>query len=248
MHWLAKGFLDLLFPPRCEVCRELGPDIICEPCAAGIELVKPPLCANCGEPFDPKARGGPLCLTCRTKKRPFHLARSAAYHEGPLRKAIHHFKYQRKRVLAGPLGAIMADWVSSNGEGFREADLVCPVPLYPRRQRERGFNQSELLARSLAAHLDRPLAPGLLARVRDTLPQIELPVSERAANVRGAFAVSRPEEAAGKCLLVVDDVFTTGATLSECARVLRRARAARVLILTLTRPLPRWRLPRPRSL
>ena len=128
---------------------------------------------------------------------------------------------------------------------FGQVELVCPVPLHPRRQRERGFNQSELLARSLAAHFGAELAPHLLARVRDTAPQIDLPRAERQANVRGAFAVPKPEKAAGKSVLVVDDVFTTGATLRECARVLRRAGASRVLIFTLARPLPRWKLPEP---
>jgi ComF family protein len=248
LHWLARGFLDLLFPPRCEVCRELGTDLVCPRCSSEIELVQPPLCARCGQPFDPQARGAPLCAACRPGKRPFELARSAAYFEGPLRQAIHRFKYQRKRVLASFLGGIMVHWLSTqDGGALGAAELVCPVALYPRRRRERGFNQSELLARSVAAHLGVELDPDLLARVRDTVPQINLPLGERAANVRGAFAVPQPAKVAKKTVLLIDDVFTTGATLNECARLLRRAGAARVFIFTLARPLPRWRLPRARG-
>lgn len=245
MHPLLRGFLDLLYPPRCEACGRLRRDLICRDCRGAIELLRPPMCEVCGEPFDPLAQAAPRCPRCRGGRRPFSLARSAAHYTGPLAQAILRFKYDPQMALGRPLGRLMAEGLASGaapGLDPETVEVVCAVPLHPTRLRERGFNQSELLAEEVAAALGRPLRP-LLARTRATLPQVDLPPQSRAANVRDAFA-PRPEEViAGQRVLLVDDLFTTGATLAECARALRGGGAAEVRIYTLARPLPLWRRP-----
>jgi ComF family protein len=242
MHPLLRGALDLLYPPRCEACGELRREPICGDCLAAIERVTPPLCEVCGEPFDPLAQAAPRCADCRGRRHSFSLARSAAYYTGPLTEAIKRFKYDCQMVLWRPLGRLMAEALG-NGASAVDADtvdVVCPVPLHPSRLRERGFNQSELLGEVIAGEFGKPIKL-LLERTRPTLPQVGLPAQSRAANVRDAFGPRFQEVIAGQRVLLVDDLFTTGATLAECARVLRRAGAADVRVLTLARPLPRWR-------
>jgi ComF family protein len=246
MNALARGLLDLLYPPRCEACGRLRREPFCAECRAAVEPLQPPQCAVCGQPFDPAAAGAPLCPECRLRRRhPFRIARSAVYYEGPLVQAIWRFKYRGQMVLAEPLAQFLVAALASGPAADLElgsVDVVCPVPLHPSRLSERGFNQSELLAEHLAAAIGKPLRL-LLERTRATLPQVDLPRGSRAANVRDAFA-SRPAEVIqGQRVLLVDDLFTTGATLRECARALRRAEAAEVRVLTLARPLPAWRRP-----
>jgi ComF family protein len=243
MHPLLRGALDLLYPPRCEACGKLRREPFCADCLAAVERITPPVCELCGHPFDPLARGAPRCADCRGKRRAFTAARSAAYYTGPLVEAIRRFKYDCQMVLWRPLGGIM---VGALTDGAAEAldpatiDVVCPVPLHSSRLRERGFNQSTLLGEVVAVEINRPLKQ-LLDRTRATLPQVDLPAESRAANVRDAFEPRLQEVVAGQRVLLIDDLFTTGATMSECARALRRADAADVRVLTLARPIPRWR-------
>ncbi len=245
MHFLFRGLLDLLYPPRCEACGELRREAICPECRAGVGWLHAPLCEVCGQPFDPSAQGAPRCADCRTPRgRVFSLARSAAYYEGPLVRLIWRYKYAGQMVLAAPLGQVMVEALAGSAAGLDPAsvDLVCAVPLHPSRRRERGFNQSELLAEYVAAAIGRPRR-ALLERTRPTRPQVDMPREARAANVRGAFGLRAGEEVAGRCVLLVDDLFTTGATIGECARALRRGGAAEVRVFTLARPIPEWRRP-----
>jgi len=245
MHPLWRGMLDLLYPPRCEACGRLRREPICAECQAAIVRIAPPMCEVCGVPFDPRAQAAPRCEDCRGKRRPFSVARSAAYYEGPLAEAIRRFKYHSQIVLAKPLGALMVEVLASSAGRDLDAmrvDVVCPVPLHRSRLRERGFNQSELLAQAISQATERPLR-SLLERTRPTLPQVDLPVGSRAQNVRGAFAPRLQEVIAGQRVLLIDDLFTTGATLTECARVLRQAGAEEVRVFTLARALPWWRFP-----
>jgi ComF family protein len=241
MHWLWRGALDLLFPPRCQVCLAFDRSVICAACSAAIKPVLPPYCDVCGRPFDPEAKGGELCADCRQGSR-LDIARGVAFYDGPMREAIHRFKYSRKRVLAEPMGAMMADYLgapdrvaAARAIEVSEIDRVCPVPLHPARLRERGFNQAELLAGGVCDRFGLVLDTGLLRRVRDTAPQVSLRREDRARNVRGAFVVPDRDAVSGQRLLLIDDLATTGATLEECARVLRRAGAASVAALTLAR-------------
>jgi ComF family protein len=175
----------------------------------------------------------------------FDLARSYGLYAGNLRKAILHLKFRGREYLGRRLGALLArPW-----EALPEPDsaLVAPVPLHPSRGRERGFNQAELLARGLVRNLRKEgklrglrLVVGSLQCIRATVPQVGLSVSGRRENVSGAFSVGRPEDVRNRTVVVVDDVMTTGATLSACAAALKRAGAARVLALSLARATPQF--------
>jgi ComF family protein len=241
---LWTSVLDLLFPPRCQVCGALAAPPLCSRCREAIELLRPPWCRCCGLPLDPLARGGPLCRECRARpRRPFVAVRSAGVFGGTLRTAIHRFKYEGRRSLSQPLGELMVEFVEGQPEvqavlAPSELDFVVPVPLHAHRYRQRGFNQSELLAEVLGAHWGLPVLPKALVRVRPTLPQVQLSGQERRRNVRRAFASTPGLPLEGATVLLVDDLYTTGATIWECAQVLQREQRARVKVLTLARACP----------
>ena len=237
---LATPVLDLVFPALCPVCRApLGPgrrDPLCGACWDAIARIEPPYCASCGVPFlafDSPALAAARCSPCVAAPAAYDYARSAALYGGPLREALHAFKFSGKRALARPL----ADLVLEQCAGALPDGIVAvvPVPLSPDRERERGFNQARLLAERVARRLGTRLEPRWLARVRPTRPQSDLSAAERALNVRDAFRAS--PAAARRHVLVVDDILTTGTTVEECARALRSAGASRIGVLTVARVL-----------
>ena len=185
-------------------------------------------------PFDPLAHATSHCADCRDEPPPFDAARAAGVYDDALQKAIHRFKYDGMRALARPLGEFAADSI----ELPFPIDVLCPVPLHPRREQMRGYNQAQLLAEILGARWQVPVEP-VLARIHNTLPQIDLTAEERRKNVRGAFAAEGTMR--DRTIGLLDDVFTTGSTLCECSRVLKRAGAARVLVITVARALPEVR-------
>jgi ComF family protein len=242
MHPLVQGVLDLLYPPRCEACGGLRRDSLCDDCLAAVERIEPPVCELCGVPFDPLAKAAPQCADCRGRRRGFSIARSAAYYSGPVVDAVRRFKYHCQMVLWRPLGRLMVGALQNGAAALdiETIDVVSPVPLHESRLSERGFNQSELLAEAVAGAAGKPLKR-LLVKTRATLPQVDLPRKSRPANVRDAFEPRLQEVIAGERILLIDDLFTTGATLSECARALRRAEAREVRAFTLARGIPQWR-------
>ena len=197
-------------------------------------------CAVCGKTLltDEAAFGtaAPVCHGCRTRRPAFDLARSAAAFQGPVRQLVHGLKYRHGFRLAEPLAELLHGCFLAHFAAERP-DLVCAVPLHRARRHRRGYNQSELLARLLARRLALPFAPGLLRRVRDTPTQTRMDARQRRDNMAGAFRV--PEERApaayGKCVVLVDDVMTTGATFGAAAAALREAGAGRVLCLSVAR-------------
>ncbi|MHB9024786.1 MAG: double zinc ribbon domain-containing protein [Armatimonadota bacterium] len=227
---VLEGVLSLLFPPRCEICGMLQEPLICASCLAQFQRIEAPYCRLCGIPFDPLAQSPDICADCRESPPPFDAARSAGSYAGALRQAIHQFKYDGVRALAGVLGDYLADV-----ERPFPVDCLCPVPLHPARERMRGYNQSLLLAEELSQHWEAPVQADLLARTRNTPPQMQLADDERKGNVRGAFHAG--EGAAGQAVALVDDVFTTGSTLRECSQALKRAGARQVLVVTVGRTL-----------
>jgi ComF family protein len=237
----ANAALDLLFPPLCPLCQErLGEgrrDPLCGGCWEHLDLITPPYCRICGRPFgafEPSSEEGGRCEECLRRRPRFEYARAAALYKETVREAIHAFKFHGKRAIAKPLGDLMA--LAGEKAGLAEStDCLVPVPLHPRREVERGFNQSSLLARRLGRKWQRPVIEGALRRARTTRPQTELEAGERRKNVRGAFALRRLELIAGRRVLLIDDVLTTGATVSECARVLLEGGARSVGVLTLAR-------------
>lgn len=238
MKEILTGIADLIFPPRCITCGELleqhGPLPFCPPCMAGIHFIGSPLCPRCGTPF-PAAEGEDhLCGECLITERPYAVARSVGRYEETLLTAIHRFKYRGKTGIGDLLSRIMADF-ADNIWDMKAFERILPVPLHRRRLRERGFNQAVILARGLSKRFNIPLDFTSLRRDLFTPPQVGLDRKQRSANVQGAFTVTHPERIVGRRLLLVDDVYTTGSTLTECARVLIRAKAEAVAVLTMAR-------------
>jgi len=234
MGRLLKALLDFIYPPRCSVCGafiwEHRP--ICPKCEAGIGKITHPICVICGLPFF-SGEDHP-CGDCSNHPPPFDRARSAAIYAGSLQPAITHFKFGRKTGLAKPLGKLMAESLIGEFEPG-EIDCIIPVPLHRKRLRWRGFNQALLLAREISAATGLWVDPLTLKRIRETRPQTRLPFKERGENVRGAFAVVRETFVRDRSILLVDDVFTTGSTIIECSRMLKKAGAARIQALTVAR-------------
>ncbi|MBA4394735.1 MAG: amidophosphoribosyltransferase [Desulfobacca sp.] len=226
----------LLFPEKCPFCRSLlsigAEDIpgLCPPCAQDIQWIRPPFCPRCGRPFQ-RGTDSHLCSDCLRQKHFFDWGRAAVCYQGVMAEAIQRFKYKGDINLADPLGWF---WNPIPLEGL-SFEAIIPVPLHPSRLRERGFNQALLLGKILGRiHQKKVLAKGL-RRIRNTVPQVQLDHSQREKNVRGAFVVRKPQEIIDKGLLLVDDVFTTGATVNECAKVLKKTGAREVFVLTLAR-------------
>jgi ComF family protein len=223
---VIDSFLNLLFPVSCVVCaspvleRKWG--AACLDCWSSLVPVPPPICPQCGDPA-PAIEG--LCGLCRTSEHAFDFARSALLFTETLREIIHHLKYSDRVSLAKPLGDLLKKCLDR--EPFT-GSLIVPVPLHRKRARIRGYNQAELIA----LRLGRPVALGLLRRRKNTPSQTGLSRSERKRNLAGAFEVRR--EITGG-VVVVDDVYTTGSTMNEIAKTLKRAGAERVEILTVAR-------------
>jgi ComF family protein len=236
--WQRAGLtlLDFFLPRLCvfcgEVTREESPAAVCPACEGKIEWVTSPLCPICGCIFPNREGADHPCGPCQTDPPTFTRARAAALYdeEGPTGQAIKRFKYSRRLDML----PVMQHWLRRPLclELVREADVLAPVPLHPSRLKQRGFNQALLLAQAFP---EVPLERELLARQRATPPQAGLNPRERRDNVKGAFAVPRAELVKGRRIVLMDDVFTTGATLKECARVLRRAGARDVDVLTVAR-------------
>lgn len=233
--WIVAA-LDLVFPALCPACGAvLGAgrrDPLCGACWSAIQRIAPFHCGRCGAieaTFD--GVGAASCAACAADALPFDYARSAALYQGPLREAIHAFKFHGKRALARPLADLMVEECRDVLVGG--AAVLVPVPLTRERRASRGFNQATLLAERVAREMGLAVKPGWLRRVRSTVAQSDLSAAERQTNVRGAFAAS--SAVAGRHVVIVDDVFTTGATVRECARALRAAGAARVGALTVAR-------------
>jgi ComF family protein len=202
-------------------------------------------CSVCGEALLSPAfadRPGALCGLCQRAHPPFERALAYGSYDGGLRDLIHLLKYQQVRPAAAVLGRMLAKSVAALEPSLPDGAIqVVPIPLHRRKQAQRGFNQAELIARVALKQLARPerfeLCTGVLVRRRETGSQIGLTLHQRRENVRGAFAVIHPTPIAQRNILMVDDVLTTGTTASECTRVLRRAGADRIWVVTVARTL-----------
>ena len=251
MNSVAESLFATLFPSDCRLCGAPLVNIsrlpVCDECLTALHPITGGVCSICGERLaSPYAFAAgqeePKCGLCRRLGPPF--ARAVAYgsYEGGLRELIHLLKYEQVRPAANVLGRMLAEAIATLEPSFSgEPVVVAPVPLHSGKLRQRGFNQAELIARGalkLRPAGDRlVLRADLLARLRETQSQTGLTRHQRRENIRGAFAVKRPEEVAGREILLVDDVFTTGTTVSECARILRRAGASKVWVATVARTL-----------
>ena len=262
----AESLFATLFPSDCRLCGAALTEVsrlpVCCACVGSIHRIEVKVCAVCGELVSSSASepGEIRCGLCQRARLPF--ARAVAYgsYDGGLRGLIHLLKYERVRPAAEALGGLLAEAMA--GLKFASAEkaaLVVPVPLASGRERQRGFNQAEEIARAAVRHWGRrgavagetktaqarasvphsrnelELNTSALRRTRETESQTGLTRHQRRLNLRGAFAAARPEEIAGREIILVDDVYTTGTTAYECARVLRRAGAAEIYVATAAR-------------
>jgi len=242
---ILKSALDslasVLFPGPCRICAcaltNASRIPVCERCLAGFERIVEPMCAGCGRPFDSNVALEaiePQCRLCRANFYAFDRARSFATYDDTLSEAIVLLKYEEVGRLGGWFAARLAEIVEQSPGDWR-ADVVVPVPLHRERQRERGYNQAELIARPLAKRLKLKLDAAILVRTKPRPAQLVLSRSEHWKSVRGAYAIRPGAQVDNLRVLLVDDVLTTGATLDACARALKKAGAAAVLGLTVAR-------------
>ena len=221
----AGPLLDLIFPRTCAGCGREG-GYLCDECEATIPRLKPPQCGLCSAPSRSR-----LCAWCRSANQPFDRITAPYRWTGVLQELVYSLKYRNVRASAPHLAEMMSAHLADESI---TADVIVPVPLHSSRERERGYNQSELLAGEISKSTSIPMATDVLARTRNTPPQVSMTTpEERRQNVVGAFECVG--DVAGKRVLLIDDVVTTGATVVECSAKLRQAGAASIWVLSLGR-------------
>jgi ComF family protein len=233
---LAKLIELLVFPSSCRLCAaildEPGERIVCRDCLGRLVPRQGPVCPVCGRFLESAGEEHP-CGRCLEAPPAFSFHRSCGAYAGTLKDVVLLFKYRKCAPLSRPLARLAEASLASEARLWEGADFLVPVPLHRARRRDRGFNQSRLLARDLAKGRGMKVLGGVLVKARNAPPQAGLRATEREKNVVGAYAVRRPDRIRGRTLVIVDDVTTTGATLRECARVLMQAGAKEVRAITL---------------
>jgi competence protein ComFC len=236
----GRTLLDLVYPLRCPACmltlpEGAAPGTFCRTCEEELQPIEPPFCGLCAEPFPGEIPGDFLCPNCSGRKVAFEFTVCRWLSRGPVREVIHRLKYNHVAAMRLPLAKLTLPALSDARLAGAEWVMV-PVPLHPRRLRERRFNQSAELARMLMRLSGTPFRE-ILRRTRYTHSQAGLDRKDRLKNLSGAFAVRARSvrHLQGRNILLVDDVFTTGATAHECALTLRKHGAARVAVLTAAR-------------
>lgn len=242
-----REWLSWVYPFVCELCGRSVPDgtHVCRECRGGFTPVEPPCCAVCGEPAEGSFLPAALCSRCRESAPAFEEARAVCINDGTLRDLLLSFKYAGALHLAGTFAGMMADAVRAHPHWFGGTErLLVPVPMHRRKLVRRGYNQAEELAVLLGRELGWPRA-AVLKRLPDRMPQASLAREQRLRQARRIYAVDergmRRHPVRGRGVLLVDDVLTTGATADACARLLLRAGASSVCVLTLARTHHAWR-------
>lgn len=232
--------MGLVYPDVCQICQsqrsEPALGYVCDGCRQRVRFIRPPFCERCGLPYPGDLTGPFECANCRQMELHFRSARAAVVAGGVVLEVIHRYKYQRQLWFEAFLAGLLIGQAAP--ELARERwDWLVPVPLHPAKEREREFNQAGRLARRLGGAAGIAVEPRLLQRFRPTRTQTHLSRVERAENMRAAFRVRPGIHLGGRRIVLVDDVFTTGATTSACARALRAAGAAEVCVWTVARGL-----------
>ncbi|MGB9473874.1 MAG: ComF family protein [Candidatus Udaeobacter sp.] len=226
---LFEAAASLLYPPVCTLCggKTRAGQYLCEQCEAKTMRIVAPFCRQCSEPFEGAITGAFRCANCTRRTIYFEAAVAAYRGRGVVRQIIHDFKYGRQIHLRHLVARWLYEALDDERLREREFDLIVPVPLHPTRRRERGFNQAGLLAELLSSRISVPCKP-LLERIRYTTTQTALDRAERMENLHNAFRLRKNTDVRGLQVLLIDDILTTGSTLSECARVLKHAGATSV--------------------
>jgi len=235
---LIAGLKDIIYPKICLSCRNkiVNPaaeeDHVCLECLNGIKRNLPPFCHSCGRHL--KGRyGKSICPECVRNRLHFDRAFSPCVYEGVIKDLICEFKYKGKDYLGKPLSSLMVKFIREYDLPIDYIDGIIPIPLYKTKLREREFNQAQVLAQFIAKEFSKDILTDVLHRRRNTRTQTELETAERMQNVKGSFAVARPDKTREKNLLLIDDVLTSGATSSEAAQALKESGANIVFVLTL---------------
>ena len=237
IEWLNAS-LSFFYPETCQTCGAARATpragFVCSACRAETEWIEPPFCERCGRPFEGAITNAFTCAHCQELEPHFSFARAAVSARGKIRDVIHRYKYQRALWFEPFLAELLIRAAVPQLVG-KNWDMIVPVPLHPSKQREREFNQAERLAVRLSAATAIPTHKRLIQRVVATRTQTQLSRRERLVNVRRAFAMRRRQRLQGERIVLVDDVFTTGATTSACAGELRAAGAGEVCVWTVAR-------------
>ena len=241
---MLTHILDWIYPPTCLICQSLLPvnkprRFFCLECVELLETIEEPVCDRCGKPMNPESEESQkeviTCGTCRNKELLFTSNQSLFLYDEILRDLLHDMKFRSKKAIATGLGNLWAAFIKGkygNSYDFQGFSLA-PVPMHPKKRRERGFNAAEIFATELSRVLAVPLANHLV-RTRDTLAQAGLHPKAREENVQDVFAISPGADPLGGSYILIDDIFTTGATLNECAKVLVSSGAKQVKCMTLS--------------
>ncbi len=233
-----QSLVDLLYPQHCLICSEAIIDSsyesACKACLEKICINVSPLCNKCGFPLKGVSAKNGSCSKCRNKLYYFDRALSVSEYSGITKKCIQLLKYKRKLKIGKNLSRIMLEFLKAHFN-IASIDLITAVPLHKTKLKERGFNQSELFADFIRLNLNLPASFNNLRRVRNTLSQYQLSLEKRQLNIKDAFDCNDKSFFKNKSVLIVDDIFTTGATLNECSRVLKNAGAKKVYTLTMAR-------------
>jgi competence protein ComFC len=234
---IGESLLDIILPRYCAGCGEnAAPEggFFCWTCRQRFPVITDPFCTVCGDPADGQVSIAYQCAMCRERRPHFDRARSALRYRGVVKNALQAFKYSNAVWLRSDLAGLLSACVDVHYAGI-PLDAVAFVPLHPRKERERSFNQSQLLAAELAKRRGIALLRRGLRRVRDTPTQTRLNAGARRLNITGAFEIQDVDWIVNRIFLLVDDVMTTGATVNECARVLKAAGAAGVYVVSVAR-------------
>lgn len=229
---LKQGLLDVLYPSKvkCFICGSevFNPEYgICDKCMESLPFIKPPVCIKCGKPID----NGELCRDCRAQDHEFIQAVSVFEYTGIVKELIHRFKYKGQMYLYEFFACFMYDKLIHQ-KNWPEFDAVVPVPVSCERLKRRGYNQAELMADYIADKINVDIFPDFIIRNIDTIPQSELNRTERMKNLNNAFEIKTSDKLKNKKVLLVDDIYTTGATVNLCSRRLKNAGVSCVYVIT----------------
>lgn len=235
-----RGFLSFFYPEICQLCQvkraTAKTGFVCSHCWQQVQFIRPPFCERCGLPFEGAITTAFECSNCREMELHFSSARSSVVAKAAVLEIVHRYKYQRQLWFEPFLADLLLREASPVLQN-QIWDFIVPVPLYPAKEREREFNQAERLANHLSNATGIPVNAKLLCRILPTLTQTRLTKEQRAANMKNAFAMRSGAKLNGERIILLDDVFTTGATTSACAKILRKSGAGEVCVWTVARGL-----------